>query len=88
VLDPTPDLRTWPHPHERIGIALRWFGLIALARVLMGAIGSLPFFVLVPWFKARLPWFDRSLPGVLALSVLLSIPAALAPLVVWRSSAL
>ncbi len=60
------------------------FGVVP---VLFGAIGALPFFLLVPWLNARIPWFDRSLSGALALSVLLSIPAALTPLVVWRGFA-
>jgi hypothetical protein len=110
VLDSTPRAR------DRLGLALRWFGLtlvsapfvlspflivatrlpawwlselsiewFILTRILMGLLASLPFFLLVPWFTARLPWFDRSVPGVLALSILLAIPAALTLLVFLRA---
>ncbi len=62
-------------------LPLEWF---ILTRVLMGLLGALPFFLLVPWVTARLPWFDRNLPGALTLSVLLAIPAVLAPLIFLR----
>lgn len=65
-------------------LGIGWYGVTP---VLMGGLGSLPFFLLVPWLTARVPWFDRSLRGVLALSALLSIPAALTPLVIWNGFA-
>jgi hypothetical protein len=56
-----------------------------LSSVLVGALGGLPLFALVPWITAAMPWFDRGLPGVLMLSVLLSIPAVLTALAVRDS---
>jgi hypothetical protein len=56
-----------------------------LPSLLVGALGCLPLFALVPWIIAAIPWFDRGLPGVLVLSVLLSISAVLAALVVHAS---
>jgi hypothetical protein len=58
---------------------------VHLPSVLVGALGCLPLFALVPWITAAIPWFDRGLPGVLILSVLLSIPAVLAALAVHHS---
>lgn len=61
-------------------IPISYYGLVPL---FVGGLGALPFFLLVPWLTAEFPWFDRSVPGALALSALLSIPTTLAPLVVW-----
>jgi len=58
---------------------------VHLPSVLVGALGCLPLFALVPLITTAIPWFDRGLPGVLILSVLLSIPAVLAALAVHNS---
>lgn len=65
-------------------LGIGWYGF---APVVIGGLGSLPFFLLVPWLTARVPWLDRSPLGVLALSALLSIPAGLAPLLAWNEFA-
>jgi hypothetical protein len=58
---------------------------VHLPSVLVGALGCLPLFALVPLITAAIPWFDRAVPGVLILSVLLSIPAVLTALAVHHS---
>ena len=58
---------------------------VHLPSVVVGALGCLPLFGLVPFITAVAPWFDRSLAGVLVLSVLLSISAVLAALAVQSS---
>jgi hypothetical protein len=65
-------------------LGIGWYGFTP---VVMGGLGSLPFFLLVPWLTARVPWLDRSPLGVLALSALLSSPAALTPLLIWNEFA-
>jgi hypothetical protein len=56
---------------------------VHLPSILVGALGSLPLFALVPLITAAIPWFDRGLPGVLILSALLSIPAVLTALAAY-----
>jgi hypothetical protein len=58
---------------------------VHLPSVLVGALGCLPLFSLVPLITTAIPWLDRRLPGVLILSVLLSIPAVLTALAVHNS---
>ena len=58
---------------------------VHLPSVLVGALGCLPLFALVPLITAAIPWLDRGRPGVLLLSVLLSIPAVLTALAVHDS---
>jgi hypothetical protein len=58
---------------------------VHLPLVLVGALACLPLFALVPLITAAIPWFDRGLPGVLLLSVLLSVPAVLTALAVRHS---
>jgi len=42
--------------------------VFATSPVFLGAIGSLPGFLLAPWLVARLPWLDRGVRGVSARS--------------------
>ena len=58
-------------------------GLLAGALIIVGALGCLPFFMLVPWFVARVPWVDRSMSGAIVLCLLLSVPAPVAMGAVW-----
>ena len=58
---------------------------VHLPSVLVGALGCVPLFSLVPLITTAFPWFDRHLPGVLVLSVLLSIPGVLTALALHNS---
>jgi hypothetical protein len=62
-------------------VPIEYFGFVP---VFTGALGSLPFFLLSPWFAVRLPWLDRTVPGAVVLSAVLSLPAAIAPLLVFK----
>src|SRR6516164_3308324 len=46
-------------------------GLLAGALIIVGALGCLPFFMIVSWFVACVPWVDRSMSGAIVLCLLL-----------------
>ena len=58
-------------------------GILAAALIVVGAVGCLPFFLLIPSVIKRAPWCDRSLLGALLLCLLLAIPAPVALGAVW-----
>lgn len=62
-------------------------GAFGVTPILFAGIGALPFFLIVPWLIGRIQWLDRGLPGALTLSVLLSIPTSLTPLLLWKGFA-
>jgi hypothetical protein len=62
-------------------------GAFGVVPILVAGIGAFPFFLVVPWLIDRVRWFDRGLPGALMLSLLLSIPAALSPVLLWKGLA-
>jgi hypothetical protein len=63
-------------------------GVFASGLIIVGALGCLPFFLLVPWLVKRVPWFDRSRFGAALLCLLLAIPAPVALGSVWGFEAI